>query len=116
MIYERRVNIVFGRKEKEFIEDVAYKFIPFLEKHGATFVGGIYQPISGAITDEFYYIMGYDSLAHREKVYEDLNNDPEYQKLHDWWWAQEEEIIEHYYVEFLKVHEYPPPSKHENTR
>ena len=111
MIYERRVNVVFGRMNKEFIKDVAYKFIPFLEKHGARFVGGIYQPISGAITDEFSYIMAYESLAHREKVYEALEHDPEYQKLVDWWWSLDEKIIEHYYVELLKVHEYPPPSK-----
>ena len=83
MIYEGRfVSVIRGRDDEWKIR-VLTKFLPIMEKHGGKPVGA-YQTVIGN-TQDYYIVIGFDSVTHREKVYESMGNDPEYQKIMAKW-------------------------------
>lgn len=85
MIYERRWNKAILGKEKRFANERSKIFIKYLQKYGARFVAGIFQPEFSEDISQVWYIMEYDDLAHREKVYNAIRNDQEYLKQDTEW-------------------------------
>ncbi|UCG55178.1 MAG: NIPSNAP family protein [Dehalococcoidia bacterium] len=83
MIYEGRfVSVIRGRDDEWKIR-VLTKFLPIMKKHGGTPIGA-YQTVIGN-TQDYYIVIGFDSVTHREKVYESMGNDPEWQKIEAKW-------------------------------
>jgi len=81
MIYEQRIIIIIPGKEEEFISR-ARKWLSIAQKCGARITTDIFQTIIGN-NHEFSYIMAYDSLAHREKVFQSMEQDQEIKALHE---------------------------------
>ena len=96
MIYEYRTCKVRHGFEKMFIETRVVPWLPIAEKYGAKIVGGIYQPEIGDEETHISYIMGFDSLAHREKVFASLRKDPDFLGLLKYWKIDKEAQGQYY--------------------
>ena len=108
MIYEVRLNrLLQNYMAVEFVEEWVKPFIPFLEKYGAKFVAGIFQPLLGGETNHIWYIMSYDDLAHRERVYQAIDVDEDFQKQRVVW-SGKPNMLKNMTLEILKSYEYSP--------
>lgn len=83
MVYEGRFVSVIRGLDNEWKTRVLTKFLPIIEKHGGKPIGA-YQTVIGNSQD-YYIVIGFDSVIHREKVYESMSSDPEYQKIMARW-------------------------------
>ena len=79
MIYEQRIAKALPGKEEEFVGR-ARKWLAIAQKHGARVTAGIFQTIIGD-TSEFSYILEYDNLAHRERVFQAIEEDAEWKMI-----------------------------------
>ena len=84
MIYERRVCIVQHVHEQPF-KDRVHSWLPVAEKYGAKVVCGVFQAEIGGREAEIYYILAFEDLAHRERVYKSVRQDPDFLKLRAKW-------------------------------
>ncbi len=79
MIYEQRFVKCIQGKEDEFIGR-ARAWLAIAQKCGARVTTGIFQTIIGD-TNEFSYILEYDDLAHRERVFNAIEEDRDMKML-----------------------------------
>lgn len=52
--------------------------IRLFERHGLTSVG-YWTPLAGGYSNQLYYLLGFESLAHRERAWASFMGDPEWQ-------------------------------------
>ena len=83
MIYEGRLVKVIRGMEGEWTSRAFNGFFPMVKKHGGKPIGA-FQTVIGN-SEDFYIVMQFDSLAHREKVFKAMAKDPEFQKLEESW-------------------------------
>jgi len=72
MLYERRVYTVALGKQEQTIKRIE-EFLALAEKYGVK-VLGIFRPVIGS-ENELSYFMIYESMAHREKVWQAFATD-----------------------------------------
>jgi hypothetical protein len=80
MIYEQSIYTVIPGKEKTLVKHMSEVF-PFVEKYGGK-VMGIFQTTIGN-SNEISYILIFNDLAHREKVFQSIGNDMEVATVHE---------------------------------
>ena len=78
MIYELRTYEVLPGRMPALHERFANTTVKFFEKHGIKVIGFWNQEIG--VSNEFVYMIAFDSLAHREKAWGAFQNDPEWVK------------------------------------
>jgi len=83
MVYEGRLIKVKRGMEGEWTNRAFNGFFPMVKKHGGKPIGA-YQTVIGN-SEDYYIVVQFDSLSHREKVFEAMSKDPEYQKLEESW-------------------------------
>ena len=106
MIYEHRIYTVIPGKMEEDISRVI-EWFPVIEKYGAKFVAGIFQTVIGD-SNEISYIIGYDDLAHRQRVFDSLAEDDDMKKLAGEW-AKREPVNYNIRNKILRSTEYSSP-------
>ena len=79
MIYEWRIYKVIPGKLAKLNERLEKYWIHLFEKHGIKVIG-FWTAVFGT-TNTLYYMLGYESLAHREETWKSLNSDPEVQEV-----------------------------------
>ena len=107
MIYEGRLVTVIRGMEKEWASRVLHQFFPELEKRGARPMG-VFQTVIGNSQD-FYIVIQFDNLAHREKVFAAMAKDPAWQKVEEAW--LEVPTIANIYTSMIKPVTPPKPNK-----
>ena len=105
MIYEHRIYTVIPGKTEEEISRITDWF-PIIEKCGAKVVAGIFQTVIGD-SNELSYIIGYDDLAHRQRVFESMAEDDDMKKLAGEW-AKGEPLNYNTRNKILRSTEYSP--------
>lgn len=78
MIYEHRVYYIIPGKMAEFIEAFGRTPARLFEKYGAKVIG-VWQVNIGR-SNQVIYILAYDDLAHRQRVWQQLDADAEMQR------------------------------------
>ena len=87
MIYEHRIYTFRPGKEAALI-DRFHEFFPIVERYGREICAGIFKTAIGD-SSELSYILGFDDLAHLQRVYESAAADEEMQNILARW-AEEE--------------------------
>ena len=105
MIYENRIITVEHGKEDYYIQTRIVTSLLLLEKYGAKVVGGIYKTVSGRDACCLSFMLGFERLAHREKVFNEIYEDADFQKLNQWW-AKDGCFTKHIHNEILSSTEY----------
>ena len=105
MIYEYRLVTVEYGKQDYYTQTRIETALPILEKHGAKMVGGIYKTEIGRDACCLSYMLGFESLAHRQKVFDAISQDADFQKLNRWW-ANDGCFTKHIHNEILSSTEY----------
>ena len=103
MIYEHRICTVIMGKEDEFIARVN-EYLPRFEKYGAKVIGGIFRTIIGD-SNEISYMLGFDDLAHHQKVWKSMAEDEDLNKMREKW-AKEEFPVHNIRSKILSSTEY----------
>jgi hypothetical protein len=83
MIYEGRIVKVKRGMEEEWINRAFNGFFPAIRRCGGRPIGA-YQTVIGN-SEDYYIVVEFDSLTHRDKVFEAMAKDVEYQKLEKSW-------------------------------
>ncbi|MCJ7573630.1 NIPSNAP family protein [Candidatus Bathyarchaeota archaeon] len=78
MIYEWRVYEAWPGRMDALNERFAKTTLGFFEKHGIKVIG-FWTAVVGT-SNVLYYMLAYDSLAHREKAWTAFGTDPEWIK------------------------------------
>lgn len=78
MIYEHRAYYIMPGKMAEFIEAFGRTPARLFEKYGAKVIG-VWQVNIGR-SNQVIYILAYDDLAHRQRVWQQLDADPDMQR------------------------------------
>jgi len=86
MIYEARVATVVPGMDEEFVSRVRNEYFPMVEKHGGKVIG-IFQTVIGH-GNQFFYILGFESLGHRDQVFASMRDDKEYHAIAARWTAK----------------------------
>ena len=79
MIYELRIYTAHPGKMGALLTRFRDHTTTLFEKHGITNVGYWLNSIGGR-SDELWYILGYEDLAHRDKAWAEFQGDPDWQK------------------------------------
>jgi hypothetical protein len=79
MIYELRIYKAIPGKLGKLNERLEKHWIGLFEKHGMKVIG-FWTAVIGT-SNTLYYMLGYDSLAHRDETWKSLKSDPEVQEL-----------------------------------
>ena len=79
MIYEYRVYEAMPGKMPALVEMMS-KTVAVFERLGVKVVG-YWTPTIGEPSDRFIYMLGFDSLEHRQKAWAGFGQDPEWQKF-----------------------------------
>ncbi|MDH4074891.1 MAG: NIPSNAP family protein [Acidimicrobiia bacterium] len=80
MIHELRIYTAHPGKMGALLSRFRDHTCTLFEKHGITNVGYWLNSIGGR-NDELWYIVGFESLAHREQAWAAFQADPEWQKV-----------------------------------
>ena len=83
MIYEGRVATVLPGMDEEFVSRVINEYFPMVEKHGGKVIG-VFQTVIGN-GNEFYYVLGFDDLSHRDRVFQSMRGVQDYQEVAARW-------------------------------
>ncbi len=103
MIYEHRIyTVIPGMAEAELAR--VTEWFPIVEKCGGTVIAGIFQTVIGD-SNEISYILGYDDLAHRQRVWQSMMEDEDMKKIRQRW-AKEESCSYNIFNKVLKSTEY----------
>ena len=78
MIYEHRFYYILPGKLPEFLDAFAKTPLKVFARHGAKMVG-FWTPVLGQ-SNEIIYILSFEDLAHRERVWAQIDSDPEMQQ------------------------------------
>lgn len=81
MIYEHRIYTVMPHRAEALIAAIN-EWFPIVEKYGVKVIAGIFQTVIGN-ENEVSYILGYDDLAHRERVFQSMMEDEDFKKSHE---------------------------------
>lgn len=101
MIYEHRSYYMLPGKQREFLE--AFQGVPMkvFERHGAKLVG-FWTTYAGQ-SNEVIYLLAYPDLAAREKVWQEIDRDPDMQA-----YRSEPPRYSHIDVKFLRPTAFSP--------
>ncbi len=78
MIYEYRMyEAVQGKLPK--VVDMMERTVPIFKRLGVKVVG-FWTPVIGEYSDRFIYILGFESLEHRQQSWAKFAADPDWQK------------------------------------
>ena len=80
MIHEIRIYEPYPGKMQALQDRFANHTIRLFEKHGMK-VLGFWTPLIGDWSNQLIYMLGFDSLEHREKAFAAFQADPEWQKV-----------------------------------
>lgn len=80
MIYEHRVYDVMPGKMAALQRRFAEHTVPRFEKYGMTVIGCWTNYIGGA-NNQLIYMLAFESLSERERIWEAYNSDPETQQI-----------------------------------
>lgn len=80
MIHELRIYTAHPGKMGELLTRFNDHTLGLFEKHGITNVGYWMNSIGGR-SDELWYILGFENLAHREQAWADFAADPDWKKV-----------------------------------
>ena len=78
MIYEARIATVVPGMDEEFVSRLRNEYFPMVEKHGGKVIG-VFQTVIGH-GNQFFYILGFNNLSHRDQVFQSMREDKEYHK------------------------------------
>jgi hypothetical protein len=79
MIHELRIYTAESGRMADLLARFRDHTLKLFEKHGMTNVGYWLNSIGGR-SDELWYIVGFENLAHREKAWAEFAADPEWKK------------------------------------
>jgi len=76
VVYKERVYTVIPGRINDFTERLQVIAAPILERHGGKVIG-IWRTVIGQ-SNQLTFILAYDDLGHRERVWDAFGRDPEW--------------------------------------
>ena len=76
MVYEARVYTILPGRINDFAERLQAIAVPILARHGGRIIG-IWRTVIGQ-SNQITFILAYDDLGHRERVWDAFGRDPEW--------------------------------------
>ena len=77
MIYEQRIYKIMPGRMPDILQRFTDHAVPLFEKHGIQLIG-FWQTTIGLSSNELYYIIAFDDLAHRQRAWGAFMCDPEW--------------------------------------
>ena len=100
-LYEIRVATVIPGREEVFLSRTIDEYSPMVTKHGGKAIG-TFQTVFGN-SSECFYVLGWDDLAHRDRVLQSMRKEDDYQEMAARW--AKEPSVSNVFSRIVK----PPP-------